>query len=677
MPLLSVVVPFHNVETYIEACLESLRRQTLADLEVILVDDGSADASRAWAEKYCADPRFRIVTQENRGLGPARNTGVSHASGDYLAFVDSDDVVHRDAYALLVGCLATSGSDLAVCGARRFDELGVTPSYVHGLAITGSEQGTHISRRPELVLDRMAWNKVYRRTHWDDAGLAFEPMLFEDYPVSVAAHLRACAVDVVDRGLYYWRSRDSGAPSITQRSAELAAVVDRCASAHQVLDLVEEHAPASLPILREHLRVIDLATVTAAIGANDAVHRERITGLGRRLADRIGEQRDAVASEPRVRIEDAVWHRDELALSLRVDRASGDGSGVTLWLEAPDHRIQPLPMSRGPRAAIRTRLDLGVLAESGPARGFWTLRLQVGDRKLTVLDAGAGRGGFIPARALPGHPDFLVQPYLRGSGFGLLVRRPHVRLSAASAADRTLRLEGRVRSRMLTGELRLLVESGVGRPISLPVELTDEPGRWRRFTAHVPAAAVLADPEQPEPVTVQHPATVALEVGGMPRALVLDPGFRGTGVSLGGRTLTAARNLVGELELVEAMATPTLLAAEWTGDARMLLRGVSATGAELTLVRLADRVEHPVTATAVGGRFRCEVDVRALLRAGRDPSYDENGAESWQPVLGPARTPVTCARDTFAALAEPRIVDGHRVALTRAHGDALRITVER
>ena len=113
-PLVSVVVPFYNVESYISECLESLAAQTLSDIEVILVDDGSQDGSRRVAEEFAArDPRFVVVRQPNRGPGPARNEGLRWARGPYLAFADSDDVVPPEAYEVLVSSLERrkNGSD--------------------------------------------------------------------------------------------------------------------------------------------------------------------------------------------------------------------------------------------------------------------------------------------------------------------------------------------------------------------------------------------------------------------------------------------------------------------------------------------------------------------------------------------------------------------------------------
>jgi glycosyltransferase involved in cell wall biosynthesis len=132
-PPLSVVVPFYNVEDYIGDCLESLARQSFEDLEVILLDDGSGDGSTQIAKSFCArDPRFRMVAQDNQGLGPARNAGVRHADGEYVAFADSDDLVPLDAYRQMIHSLEETGSSLVAGDARRFNSSsGVRESWLH------------------------------------------------------------------------------------------------------------------------------------------------------------------------------------------------------------------------------------------------------------------------------------------------------------------------------------------------------------------------------------------------------------------------------------------------------------------------------------------------------------------------------------------------------------------
>ena len=116
-PLLSVVVPFYNVVGYIEECLTSLAAQTLMDVEFILVDDGSMDGGDVTAKEFAArDSRFRVLRQDNQGPGPARNLGIRHATGLYLAFADGDDVVPETAYELLVGSLEETGSTSPAAG---------------------------------------------------------------------------------------------------------------------------------------------------------------------------------------------------------------------------------------------------------------------------------------------------------------------------------------------------------------------------------------------------------------------------------------------------------------------------------------------------------------------------------------------------------------------------------
>src|SRR5689334_608108 len=111
MPRLSVVVPVYNVERYLDECLASLAAQSVGDFEAILIDDGSTDSgpaiARAWAER---DPRFRVVTQANAGLGAARNAGIELARGEFLAFLDSDDKVPPDGYARMLASLERTGS---------------------------------------------------------------------------------------------------------------------------------------------------------------------------------------------------------------------------------------------------------------------------------------------------------------------------------------------------------------------------------------------------------------------------------------------------------------------------------------------------------------------------------------------------------------------------------------
>jgi CDP-glycerol glycerophosphotransferase len=257
MPRLSVVVPIYNVEPYLGECLESLARQTFTDLEVVMVDDGSTDASAAIAEDFSArDARFKMVRQANGGLSAARNTGLSVATGEFIAFVDSDDVVAPEAYELLVGSLDKSGSDIASGNVHRLTGRGTRQARFLARTFAETRLSTHITRDRLLLHDRTAWNKVWRRAFWDREGRRFpEGRIYEDIPVTIPLHFAARAVDVHSEVVYYWRTREGVDRSITQRRAEPRALRDRLAAIAEVSDYLASHG------LRKEKRWYDASVV--------------------------------------------------------------------------------------------------------------------------------------------------------------------------------------------------------------------------------------------------------------------------------------------------------------------------------------------------------------------------------------------------------------------------------
>lgn len=215
-----MVVPFYNVERYFADCLDSILAQDVANIEVLLVDDGSPDGSRAIAERYAAeDRRFRVVTRPNGGLGAARNTGVREARGRYLTFVDSDDQLSLGALRALHASLEESGSDLAVGAVERFDS-GKTwyPSWieqVHAVPRTG----IRVEQFLPLLRNLYTWNKLFRRDFYDRADLWFrEGVAYEDQPIITQLFARAGSIDVLPDIVYRYRARDDRS-SISQQTA--------------------------------------------------------------------------------------------------------------------------------------------------------------------------------------------------------------------------------------------------------------------------------------------------------------------------------------------------------------------------------------------------------------------------------------------------------------------------
>lgn len=339
-PRLSIVVPFYNVERYLGDCLDSLVKQTFRDFEVILVDDGSRDGGAEIARSFCArDRRFRMVVQENQGLGPARNTGVRHSDGEYLAFVDSDDLVTRHAYELMVGSLDRTSSSLAAGNARRFNNTsGVRQSYVHRIPFAADRPATHVFDFPPLALDRMVWNKVYRRSFFDQFRYEFPAIRYEDYPVTLRAHLDAITVDCLTAPVYYWRERESG-ESITQQKFRYGNIADRVRSAEMVLDLLDERAPELRQQVQRHLAEVDLPTVTQAFGTAADHELGPLVELGRRLSRRLDPA--ALASAPTSeRLECHALQAGDAALLQRLARFRAD-EGVRGGPLARRHPVLP------------------------------------------------------------------------------------------------------------------------------------------------------------------------------------------------------------------------------------------------------------------------------------------------------------------------------------------------
>lgn len=230
-PDISVIIPIYNVEEYLEACLDSVVQQTKDNLEVIMIDDGSQDGSGAIARRYAQTyPYFHYHKQENGGLGRARNVGVSLASGKYIIFLDSDDMVTPDAYETMFCLAERNQSELTVCNVARFNSTRTFDSPLHRRTFDSIEECTHISKDYNLIYDTTSWNKLILRSFWNAHHFAFpEHILYEDIPVTIPMHCVANNVSVMRSVGYLWRVRDGASKSITQNTSSMDNLKDRLA----------------------------------------------------------------------------------------------------------------------------------------------------------------------------------------------------------------------------------------------------------------------------------------------------------------------------------------------------------------------------------------------------------------------------------------------------------------
>ena len=232
-PLISVIVPVYKVEPYLDKCISSIVNQTYKNLEIILVDDGSPDncpaMCEAWAEK---DSRIRVIHKTNGGLSDARNAGMTVATGELMAFVDSDDWIAPDMYEHLYRRLAEDNSDIAACGVQMVWE-DKTPSRTltrEGSCVLNQEEAMRAIIE-ESWLKQPVWYKLYKTDLIRD--ILF-PMgkCHEDVFWSYQAVGSAKKVSVSDHIGYYYLQRGGsimGEGYSVKRLDAIEAKEQRCA----------------------------------------------------------------------------------------------------------------------------------------------------------------------------------------------------------------------------------------------------------------------------------------------------------------------------------------------------------------------------------------------------------------------------------------------------------------
>ncbi len=202
----SVIVPMYNVRDYVGQCLASLAAQTLADMEVILVNDGSTDDTPEIAASFCEryPDRFRLVNKANGGLSDARNYGMRFAKGEYIAFLDSDDFVEPELYEKLAG-LMDEGCDVAVTDIEYWYEDPARRFIMKGL----SSREADTVQRKAMLSPMFAWNKMYRRSWFGEGGFRY-PLntWYEDIPVTTLVFARAEKIGWLEECLIHYRQRE-------------------------------------------------------------------------------------------------------------------------------------------------------------------------------------------------------------------------------------------------------------------------------------------------------------------------------------------------------------------------------------------------------------------------------------------------------------------------------------
>lgn len=236
MVKISVIVPVYNVEEYLEECLDSIINQTLEDIEIICVNDGSTDNSLKILEKYSQkDERIKIISQENQGLGATRNVGMEHAIGEYISFIDSDDYISKDAFKSLYDNAITNNSDIVLFSITHFFEDGT--SYVTKNKIEYTLKNQDFSQYIFNDIDvknhilEYPWNsvsKLYKNEFLKKENIKFPiNIAYEDVLFHVKVILKAKSISLVPKHYYkYRRSNISSIMHDTSKTMDIFKVVN-------------------------------------------------------------------------------------------------------------------------------------------------------------------------------------------------------------------------------------------------------------------------------------------------------------------------------------------------------------------------------------------------------------------------------------------------------------------
>lgn len=221
MPAVSIIVTSYNIESYIDECLESVAAQTLRDIEVLVVDDGSNDGTPDKIREFASgDPRFiPVLLGENSpgGVATAANAGLDRATGDWVGFVDGDDFVEPDMFERLVLAAESASADLAICKYLEVDDVSGQrnePADGHRWAALDrtSYDMDPTTRQQFLRFIAVPWRKLYRRALLEEEAIRFPvgDHFFEDNPFHWSAIVSARSIAVVPAVLAHHRVARSG-----------------------------------------------------------------------------------------------------------------------------------------------------------------------------------------------------------------------------------------------------------------------------------------------------------------------------------------------------------------------------------------------------------------------------------------------------------------------------------
>lgn len=247
-PLISVIIPVYNDVAYLREALDSVIRQTYENLQIILVDDGSKDGSGAVCDEYKADPRVTVFHQTHRNVSYARNAGLELVTGEYTAFLDSDDAYDPSFMLTMLEAMLRENADIVICRYYAIEagneiRLGEKPAAKHDI-FPFIKSGSYNRKQALLALlnedmHPVIWNKFYKSELWKNTRFPVEFDVSEDLIALYDVFDLCNKVSVIDQPLYFYR-KQSGTLS---KSYTEKYIQDRILAHSYLVKYVEAHVP--------------------------------------------------------------------------------------------------------------------------------------------------------------------------------------------------------------------------------------------------------------------------------------------------------------------------------------------------------------------------------------------------------------------------------------------------
>lgn len=296
-PKVSIVVPVYNCPGYLSGAVESVRMQTRPDWELIIVDDGSDDGrTPALCDSFASDPRVKIVHTTNAGVSAARNTGIELAEGEFLAFLDADDLLHPDFLKLTTEAAEATGADIVFGGIDFY-----TGNFK--IATTDRQSDFGVYRPVEVIekalyqtgFDNAVWGKIYHRSLWQ--GMKFnESRRYEDLDIFYKLIFKASTISLIPLKLYGYRQHSESYMHVYKpERVDMLAVVD------EMRDWIAENLPQLVPAAADR-RFSAYFNMLILLYRNRVVNPE----LEQACFDVIGAQSKSSLRNPNVRLKNRI-----------------------------------------------------------------------------------------------------------------------------------------------------------------------------------------------------------------------------------------------------------------------------------------------------------------------------------------------------------------------------------